>query len=137
MLSKLLGGAIKYALSLSDVLDRKFAHRHAELLQSCPTVARQAPLSVISRQEYQSRVLCPPPGDLFDPGIELTSPVTPALKADSLPLSHQGSPRILKLGSLSPLQGIFLTQELNQGLPYFRWILYQLSYQGSPFYIHT
>ena len=91
MLSKLLGGAIKYALSLSEVLDRKFAHRHAELLQSCPTVARQAPLSVISRQEHQSRVLCPPPGDLFDPGIELTSPVTPALKADSLPLSHQGS----------------------------------------------
>jgi len=28
---------------------------------------------------------CPPPGDLPDPGIKPTSPVAPALKADSLP----------------------------------------------------
>ena len=33
------------------------------------------------------------------------------------------------MGSLSLLQGIFLTQELNQGLLHCRWILYQLSYQ--------
>ena len=30
------------------------------------------------------------------------------------------------------LQGIFLTLELNQSLLHCRWILYQLSYQGSP-----
>ena len=30
-------------------------------------------------------------------------------------------------------QGIFLTQELNWGLLHCRQILYQLSYQGSPF----
>ena len=36
------------------------------------------------------------------------------------------------VGSLSLLQGIFPTQGLNQGLLYCRWILYQLSYQGSP-----
>ena len=36
------------------------------------------------------------------------------------------------VGSLSLLQGIFLTQELNQGLLHCRQILYQLSYQGSP-----
>ena len=36
------------------------------------------------------------------------------------------------VGSLSFLQRIFLTQELNQGLLYCRRILYQLSYQGSP-----
>ena len=35
-------------------------------------------------------------------------------------------------GSLSLLQGIFLTQGLNPGLPYCRQILYQLSHQGSP-----
>ena len=35
------------------------------------------------------------------------------------------------VGSLSLLQGIFLTQESNRGLLYCRWILYQLSYQGS------
>ena len=35
------------------------------------TVAHQAPLSLgFSRQEYWSGVLCPPPGDLPDPGIE-------------------------------------------------------------------
>ena len=34
--------------------------------------------------------------------------------------------------SLSLLQGIFPTQGLNPDLPQFRWILYQLSHQGSP-----
>ena len=34
-------------------------------------------------------------------------------------------------GCLSLLQGIFPTQESNQGLLHFRCILYQLSYQGS------
>ena len=57
------------------------------------TVARQAPLSMgFSRQEYWNGLPRPPPGDLPDPGIEPTSPVAPALQADSLPLSHQGSP---------------------------------------------
>ena len=36
------------------------------------------------------------------------------------------------VGSLSLLQKIFPTQELNQGLLHCRRILYQLSYQGSP-----
>ena len=36
------------------------------------------------------------------------------------------------VGSLSLLQGIFPTQGSNQGLLCCRWILYQLSYQGSP-----
>ena len=36
------------------------------------------------------------------------------------------------VGSLSLLQGIFPTQGLNPGLPHCRWILYQLSHQGSP-----
>ena len=34
--------------------------------------------------------------------------------------------------SLSLLQGIFLTQELNGGVLHCRWILHQLSYQGTP-----
>ena len=37
-----------------------------------------------------------------------------------------------RVGSLSLLQGIFLTQESNRGLLHCRQILYQLSYQGSP-----
>ena len=36
------------------------------------------------------------------------------------------------VSSLSLLQGIFLTQKLNWGLPHCRQFLYQLSYQGSP-----
>ena len=37
-----------------------------------------------------------------------------------------------EVGSLSLLQGIFPTQGLNPGFPHCRWILYQLSHQGSP-----
>ena len=36
------------------------------------------------------------------------------------------------VSSLSLLQGIFPTQGSNPGLPHYRWILYQLSHQGSP-----
>ena len=36
------------------------------------------------------------------------------------------------VGSPSLLQGIFPIQGLNWGLPHCRWILYQLSQQGSP-----
>ena len=45
------------------------------------------------RQEYWHGLLglpFPSPGGLPNPGIE---PASPALQADSLPLSHQGSPR--------------------------------------------
>ena len=55
-----------------------------------------------------------------------------ALQADSLPAEPQGKPKKTGVGSLSFLQGIFLTQESNQGLLHCRRILYQLSYQGSP-----
>ena len=57
------------------------------------TVASQAPLSMgISRQEYWSGLLCPLPGNLPDPERE---PASPALQADSLPLSHQESQCVL------------------------------------------
>ena len=53
---------------------------HVWLLANLKTVAFQAPLSMgFSRQEYWSGLLCPPPGDLPDPGIEPMSPVSPAL----------------------------------------------------------
>ena len=51
-----------------------------------------APLCMgFSRQEYWSGLPFPSPGDLPDPGIEFESPVSPALQAGSLPLSHWGS----------------------------------------------
>ena len=65
------------------------SQRVAKLLQSCLTletlwtVACQAPLSMgFSRQEYWSRLSCPSPGDLPDPGIKPTTPVSPALAGE-------------------------------------------------------
>ena len=44
------------------------------------TAAHQAPLFMgFSRQEHWSRLPCPPPGDLPDPGIKLASFMSPAL----------------------------------------------------------
>ena len=71
----------------------------------------------------------PSPGDLPNPGSE---PRSPALRADSVPAEPPGKPKNTGVGTLSLLQCIFLTQELNQGLLQCRWILYQLSYQGRP-----
>ena len=68
------------------------------------TISGQAPLSMkFSRQEYWSGLPFPSPGDLSDPGIESTS-VSPALQADSLPLSYQRNPLFLEL-SLLMIQG--------------------------------
>ena len=54
------------------------------------TIALQAPLSMgFPRQEYQSELPFPSPRDLPDPGIE---PLSLFWQADSLPLSHLGSP---------------------------------------------
>ena len=57
---------------------------------------------------------------------------SPALQVDSLPAKPQRKPKNTGEGSLSLLQMIFPTQELNQGLLHCRRILYQLNYQGSP-----
>ena len=45
-----------------------------------------------------------------NPGME---PRSPALQVDSLPAEPQGKPKNIGVDSLSLLQGIFLTQELN------------------------
>ena len=82
-----------------------------------------------SRQEYWSGLPCPPLGDLPKPGIK---PRSPALQVDSLPSEPPRKPKNTGMGSLSLLQRISLTQELNQVLLHCRWILYQLSYQGNP-----
>ena len=72
---------------------------HAHPLQLCQTLfnsmASSPPGSSVHRI-LQARILewlpCPPPGNLLEPGTELDSPAFLALQADSLPLSHQGSP---------------------------------------------
>ena len=81
--------------------------RCAQLLQLCPTLCfscvqpyglqptRLPPYGEcmgFSRREAWSELPFPPPGDFPDPGI--VSPASPALQADSLLLSHWGSPKI-------------------------------------------
>ena len=86
-----------------------------------------------ARQEYWSGLPCPPPGDLPNPGIESRSH---ALQVDSLLTEPPAKPKNTAVGSLSLLQGIFLTQESSQCLLHCRQILSKLSYQGSPISIY-
>ena len=81
------------------------------------------------RPEYWSGLPCPSPGDLPNSGIKHRSPT---LKVVSLLSEPPGKPKNTGVGSLSLLQGIFPAQELNWGRLHCKWILYQLSYQGSP-----
>ena len=74
--------------------------------KSCLTLAtpwsgaHKPPLSLGSFcQEYWSGLPFPSPGDLPYPRIE---PMSPPLQADSLLLSHQGSPRERRKPSLNP-----------------------------------
>ena len=92
------------------------------------TIACRAFLTMeFSRQDW-SGLPFPSPGDLPIPGIK---PRSPALQADSLPAKPQGKPKNAGVGSLSLLQWIFPTHELNRGLLHCRWILDQLSYEGN------
>ena len=68
--------------------------------------------------------------DLPNPGIE---PRFPAFQAVSLPSETPAKPKNTGVGGLTLLQGYFLTQESTQGLQHWGPILYQLSYQGSPY----
>ena len=111
-----------------------FACVHAQSLQLCLTLCDPMDCRLLrsrgfSRQEYWSGLPRPFPGDLPNPEIE---PRSFTQQADSLPSEPPGKPKITGVGNLSLLQKIFLTQESNQGLLHCRWILYQLSYQGSP-----
>ena len=63
-------------------LGKCISHTHAQsrsrvqLFMTPWTVAHRAPLSMgVSRQEYWSRLPCPPPGDFPDPGIKSVSHV--------------------------------------------------------------
>ena len=66
--------------------------------------ALQVSLSLeFSSQEQWSGLPCPPPGDIPYPGIRTPTPASPALQADSLLLSHHGSPGTC---IVNPLQSI-------------------------------
>ena len=75
----------------------------AKSLQSCPTLCNPINSSPpgssmgFSRQEHWSGLPFPSPGDLSNPGIK---PPSPAWQADSVPLSHLGSPTTIHTKSL-------------------------------------
>ena len=95
------------------------------------TVACQDPLSMgILQARILEWVAMPSSTGSSQPRIK---PRSPALRVNSLPLEPPRKPKNTGLGSLFLLQGIFLIQELNQGLLHCRQILYQQSYQGSPY----
>ena len=54
------------------------------------------------------------------------------MQADSLPTESQGKAKKTVVDSLSLLQQIFPTKASNYDCLHCRWILYQLSYEGSP-----
>ena len=88
-----------------------------------------APLSMeFSKQDFWSGYLFLSPENLPNSGIKLKSP---ALQAESLLFEPPGKPKNTGVGSRFLLQRVFPTPGSNRGLLHCRWILYQLSYQGS------
>ena len=67
-----------------------------QFLANLWTVAHQAPLSMgFLRREYWRWLPFPPPGDLPDPGMELTSPASPALAGKFFTTEPSGKPKQL------------------------------------------
>ena len=68
------------------------------------TVALQAPLSVgFSRQQDWSALPCPPPGDLPDPGIELTSSMSAVSAGEFFTVGPLAKPHLLGCDRTNPL----------------------------------
>ena len=66
---------------------------HVQLFATPWTVACQAPLFMgFSRQEYWTELLCPPPGDLLEPGAEPMFPVSLLCRWILLPTEASGKP---------------------------------------------
>ena len=81
-----------YAMLCRAVLSH---FNHVWLLMTLWTVNCWAPLSMgFSRQQYWSGFPCPLPGDPPKSGIK---PTAPEQQADSLSLSHRGSPTASKI----------------------------------------
>ena len=87
--------------------------RRVQLFATLWTVARQAPLSRFSRQEYWSRLPCPPPGDFPDAGIKLVSLMFPALKVGSYPSAPW-----------EPLNDVHIHPHTGEGCFHFENVIY-------------
>ena len=80
------------SLGWEDPLEEEMATHSSTLAWRIPRTEESGGLLSMgfSRQEYWSRLPFPSPGDLSNPGIEPASPVSPVLKADSLPAEPSG-----------------------------------------------
>ena len=84
---------------------------HVRLFAVPWTVACQAPPSMgFSRQEYQSGLLCPPPGDHLNPGIKLTSLMFPALAGGFF--NYLSFLRLMSIESVMPSKHLILCHPL-------------------------
>ena len=99
-------------------------------LTLCDTVDSSPPGSFVHGDSpgKNTRVGCHALLQGISPGIKLRSPT---LHAASLQSEPPGQLKNIGVDSLSFLQGAFPAQESNQDLLHCRWILCQLSYQGS------
>ena len=104
---------------------------HVQLVVTSWTATCQAPLSM---GIFQARIL---------EWVAMPSSRESSQSRDQTQVSHYagrffteppGKTKYTGVGSLSLLQGIFLTQESNRDLLHCRQVLYQLSYRGSPWY---
>ena len=93
------------------------------------TVTCQAPLSMGILQVGILEWVAMPSSGRFSQPKDRTHH---SLQIDSLQSEKPEKPKNTGVGSLSFLQGIFLTQEWNQVPLHLIWILYQLGYQGIP-----
>ena len=99
-----------------------------KLAQSCPTHCDPTDYTV--HGTLQTRILEWVAFPFFRGSSQSRiGPRSPTLQADSLPVESQEESKNDGVDSLALLHGLFLIQELNQGLLHCRQILYQLSYQ--------
>ena len=97
-----------------------------KVTQSCPTLCD--PMDYTVHGILQARILA---WVAFPFSRVSSQPRSPTLQADSLPAEPQGKPKNIEVGSLFLLQRIFLIQESKWDFLHCRWVLYQLSFQGS------
>ena len=126
---------VTYHCSISSIcLPISFIHNievKVKVVQSYPTLCN--PMNCTVHGILQARML-EWVAILFTRGSSQPKDITQVphtVWADSLPAKPQGKPKNTWVGSLSLLQLIFPNQESNKGLLQCRWILYQLSYEGS------
>ena len=115
--------------SIKSTLSARYIAK-VKVAQSCPTFCD--PLDYTVHGILQARILEWVAFPFSKGSSQLRNRIQVSCIAGGFFTEPSGKPQNTGVGSLSLLQWIFLTQELNWGLLHCRWILYQLSYQGSP-----